>query len=221
MKNLASLCEKAADIQKKIGQKSSGQAEMVIASKYASEDQLNELVSCGFNIFGENKVQDLLKKSEAVQGSVWHFIGHLQTNKVKYIIGLVELIQSVDSIKLAKVIDKEAAKKGIRQKVLIQVNIAREETKFGILPEGLDFFVSEVLKLDNICVCGLMAMMPYRQAKDLRVYYKDLKKSFDLLKNDFSDEFKVLSAGMSNDWQIALEEGSNMLRLGSVIFAPP
>jgi pyridoxal phosphate enzyme (YggS family) len=216
---LNNLCQRAEKVKKKISLVVNEPISLVIASKYADVDQLNQLVECGFNVFGENRVQELLRKAEKVKGAKWHFIGHLQKNKVKYIIGLVELIQSVDSIKLIQEIDRQAAKKGMIQKVLIQVNIAREEVKFGILPEELELLVNETIKLNNISLKGLMAVMPYLPSERLKPYFKELKQKFDILKTGFPEgQFEYLSAGMSNDWEAAILEGSNMVRLGSVIF---
>lgn len=213
------LCLRAKEVNKKICTITNRPVNLIIASKYADSSQLKELVDCGFNVFGENRVQDLLKKAEYLTNVQWHFIGHLQKNKVKYIIGHVELIQSLDSIELARIINKEASKKGIEQKLLIQVNIAREEQKFGVLPEELDLLVKETLKLNNITIKGLMAIMPFKPVDVIRPYFKELYKKFENIKAKFpSGQFEYLSVGMSNDWEIALLEGSNMIRLGSVIF---
>lgn len=216
---MTDICQNAKEIFIRIEESSRAPATVVIASKYATSSQLNELVSCGFNVFGENRVQELMKKAQEVKGAKWHFIGHLQTNKVKYIIGTVDLIQSVDSLRLATALDKEAKKKGVVQQILIQVNVSGEKQKFGILPKGLDLLAIEVIKLNNIRLRGLMAVMPLASTEQVRPYYRELKTVFDDLKGKFpKQDIDYLSAGMSNDWQVALEEGSNMLRIGSVIF---
>lgn len=216
---MSSLCSRAKEISNQAEIIAGRDVNIVIASKYADADRLKELVRCGFKTFGENKVQDLLEKAEQVKGAEWHFIGHLQRNKVKYIIGLVKLIQSVDSFRLAEEINKESEKKDIKQEILIQVNITGEETKYGVEPKHVGSLVNEVLKLNNIRVRGLMAIMPYDEPESLRLSFKELNKLFSNIRSDLGlGELKYLSAGMSNDWKTALEEGSNMLRLGSVIF---
>ncbi len=202
-----------------------GTVKLVAISKMKSEDEIMEAYQAGHRVFGENKVQELLRKQEVLPGDIeWHMVGHLQSNKVKYIATFVHLIQSVDSLKLLKVINKEAAKNNRRIDCLLQVHIAREETKFGFsneeVVEFLDSKDREELKF--IRITGLMGMATFTDDRDLiRSEFKSLKTFFDAIKKSYFEEepsFKELSMGMSGDYTIAIEEGSTMVRIGSLIF---
>ncbi len=192
--------------------------ELVLATKTVSKDILVALARYDNYIFGENRVQELMDKYFEQPGIAWHFIGQLQTNKVKYIIDKVELIHSVDRLSLAQEIDKQAKKIGKIANVLIEINIGNEAAKGGICPDDALSFVDNVGTFDNISVKGLMSVMPNVSETELRQYYLQLKKLYDTIKQQFPDKMRYLSAGMSGDYKIAVEYGANMLRLGSAIF---
>ena len=196
---------------------------IIAVSKTKPLEDVVELSRHGVTDFGENKVQELCSKYEAIENPVrWHLIGHLQTNKVKYIVDKVALIHSVDSLKLAKQISKEAVKKQVTVPVLIQVNVAEEETKFGL--ESTDEvmeLVQETAKLPNISIQGLMTIAPFvDDPEDNRKYFRQLKQLFiDIDKKNFDNvTMKILSMGMTNDYEVAVEEGATMVRVGTGIF---
>ena len=173
------------------------------------------------SIFGENKVQEILEKYEAISNVKWHMIGHLQTNKVKYIVDKVELIHSVDSIKLANVINNEAIKKNVDVHVLIEVNIANEESKFGIDISQVEDLISEISLLSNIKIKGLMSIAPFvEDPEENRHYFRKLKEVFvDINKKNIHNvSMDILSMGMTNDYEVAIEEGSTLVRVGTGIF---
>ena len=197
---------------------------IVAVTKYFDETGIEKYYNLGLRDFGENRVQDALAKIEKLSDEVrknsrFHLIGHLQTNKVKEVVGVFELIHSVDSFKLAKVISNEAQKRGIKQKILLQVNNANEEQKFGFSPDELLDCMSDILKLPNIQTEGLMNIAPLSQDNS---YLRNLFRKIRLLKDEIELEHKVqlphLSMGMSNDYRIALEEGATMIRLGRILF---
>jgi len=195
---------------------------IVAVTKTIDADRINYAIENGVQNIGENKVQEIMTKYENIEENVsWHLIGHLQTNKVKYIIDKVALIHSVDSISLAEEISRRAEKAGLVKNILVQVNVAREDTKFGIDYEEIDGFVKQVSKLSGIRVKGLMTIAPYYEEKELaRPVFRKLKEKFDMLaKGDIPNvEMKYLSMGMTNDYKLAIEEGSNMVRIGTGIF---
>lgn len=198
---------------------------LVAVSKYHPNEAILEAYNAGQRVFGESKVQEMVAKYEALPKDIeWHFIGHLQTNKIKYMAPFVSLIHGVDSLKLLKEIDKQAAKTGRRIKCLLQIHIAEEETKFGFSPneckEMLD--QGEWRELKNIQLCGLMGMATNTDSIDqVRAEFSSLSSLFDELKSAFfaSDEaFCELSMGMSDDYPEAIEAGSTLVRVGSKIF---
>ena len=192
----------------------------VAVSKTKPTEDILKIYNLGHKDFGENKVQELeIKHSILPKDINWHMIGHLQTNKVKKIVPFISLIHSVDSIKLLKVINKESKKINKITKCLIQVNISNEENKYGFKFSDLNFLNSDFLNdYKNIELIGLMGMASYSSNK------LDIKKEFNLLNNKYMDlkndlsSFSILSMGMSNDYELALSEGSNMIRVGSKIF---
>ena len=198
--------------------------EIVAVTKYSDESMILDYYKAGLRDFGENRVQAALEKmgklpEEVVINSRFHLIGHLQTNKVKDAVGRFYLIHSVDSVKLAKTISNEAGKKGIVQKILLQVNNAHEEQKFGFEPEELYASMRELMQLPNLQILGLMNIAPLSQAEDyLRNLFKNIKHFKDRLELEFGVQLPMLSMGMSNDWQIAVEEGSTIIRLGRILF---
>lgn len=198
--------------------------EIVAVTKYSDESMILDYYKVGLRDFGENRVQAALEKmgklpEEVINNSRFHLIGHLQTNKVKDAVGRFYLIHSVDSVKLAKAISKEAGKKGIVQKILLQVNNAHEEQKFGFDPDELYASMRELMQLPNLQILGLMNIAPLSQDENyLRSLFKKIKHFKDRLELDFEVQLPELSMGMSNDWQIAVEEGSTIIRLGRILF---
>lgn len=194
---------------------------LIGVSKTQPPEKLIEAFNCGLKIFGENKVQELIQKYPLVQGAKWHFIGHLQKNKVKYIIDKVDLIHSLDSNELAEEINKRAGKINKIMPVLIQVNIGREETKSGILEEEVFDFSKQLCKYPNILVSGIMAIPPVSNNDETaRGYFNKVYNIFNEVKAYKYDNFdiKYLSMGMTGDFEIAIEEGANIIRVGTGIF---
>ncbi len=188
---------------------------LVAVSKTKTEKELLEAYECGQRIFGENKIQEMSSKFENLPKDIeWHMIGHVQTNKVKYMAPFVHTIHSVDRIKLLNEIQKQALINDRIIECLIQVRIAVEETKFGILPSELNPILEKASTYQNIKIKGLMGMASFTSNKE------QIRSEFKILANLFrlNNEFNVLSMGMSGDYSIAIEEGSNMIRVGSKIF---
>lgn len=195
---------------------------LIAVSKTKPVEVLKEAYDLGVRVFGENKVQELLDKYEALPKDVeWHMIGHLQTNKVKYLIGKVEMIHSVDSLRLAQAIEKESAKKDCVTKILIEVNVAEEESKFGIRVDEVESFLERLAEFKHVQVCGLMTIAPFvENSEENREIFKNLHKlSVDIMgKNIDNRDVDVLSMGMTNDYGVAIEEGATMVRVGTGIF---
>lgn len=191
-------------------------------SKTRTPEEINIAIDAGVTDIGENKVQEIMDKFDAVKPVKWHMIGHLQTNKVKYIIDKVSMIHSVDSYKLAAEINKRAAQHNIVMDILIQVNSAEEESKFGITTSETEALIKEILDTcENIRIKGLMCIAPYADdPEDIKIYFEDVKKQYDEFgKIDHPMlDFKYLSMGMSHDFPVAIEAGSNLVRVGSAIF---
>ena len=195
---------------------------LVAVTKNHSIEEIQPLYQLGLRVFGENRVQELMSKVDAFPTDVqWHLIGHLQTNKVKYIAPFISLIHSVDSWELLSEIDKQAAKNSRIIDVLLQVHVAQEESKFGF---SQSIFIEEVKEKDfiqwkNIRVCGIMGMASLvSDSFQIRQEFRNIKEMFDQLKPLFGPEFTEISMGMSGDYQTAIEEGSTMIRLGSILF---
>ena len=195
---------------------------LIAVSKTKPISVLQEAYDLGVRVFGENKVQELTEKYEALPKDIhWHMIGHLQTNKVKYIIDKVELIHSVDSLHLAKQIEKEAVKKGVDAQILVQVNIAQEDTKFGIDGPEVMSLVEEISKFPHVHIRGLMTSAPFvANPEENRCYFKKLHKLFvDIREKNIDNvSMDILSMGMTNDYEVAIEEGATMVRVGTGIF---
>lgn len=195
---------------------------LVAVTKLHDVDEINEAIDCGITDIGENKVQEIMNKYEHVKPVKWHLIGHLQTNKVKYIIDKVDMIHSVDSLHLAKEIDKRAKAHGITMKILVQVNSAEEESKFGATVEETRQLVLDILEqCTNIKIYGFMCIAPFEEdVDDARPFFAEVKKLYDECgKIDHERlDFQYLSMGMSNDFEVAIEEGSNLVRVGTAIF---
>ncbi len=195
---------------------------LIAVTKTVDIPRIKEVIDLGINNIGENKVQEITEKYESIKDiSKIHMIGHLQSNKVKYIIDKVELIHSVDSISLLKEINKRALKADLIANVLIQVNVADEESKFGIKIDEVDSFLKRIAQFNNVHVRGLMTIAPYAEnPNEIRFVFRALKEKFDEIKSvDYKNvQMEHLSMGMTNDYRIALEEGANMLRIGTKIF---
>jgi PLP dependent protein len=198
---------------------------LVVVSKTQSIEKIREVYNCGQRIFGENRVQELTaKQKELPQDIEWHLLGHLQTNKVKYIAPFISLIHSVDSLKLLIEINREALKNNRIINCLLEFYIASEETKFGLsFEEALDILLSkEYGNMKNIRICGVMGMASFTDDDNIiRNEFRNLKQYFNQLKKRFFDDvsyFKEISMGMSGDYHIAIEEGSNMVRIGTAVF---
>jgi len=197
---------------------------LVAVTKHRSVEEIQCVVDYGVVDLGENRVQELLDKFDQVVGEVrWHLIGHLQTNKVKYIIDKVHLIHSVDSLKLANEINIQAMKHKIVMKILIQVNVSKEESKFGINIEEIESFIDAIKDFEGLSVQGFMTMAPYTEnIEETRHVFRKLHVFYDKIKNEQSMytnvEINFLSMGMTNDYPIAIEEGSNLVRIGRGIF---
>ncbi|MBL6661320.1 MAG: YggS family pyridoxal phosphate-dependent enzyme [Crocinitomicaceae bacterium] len=198
---------------------------LVAVSKTKPPELLMEAYKVGQRHFGENKVQELVTKQEALPDDIkWHFIGHLQRNKVKYIAAFTHLIHGVDSLKLLKEINKQGVKHNRVINVLLQFHIAEEESKFGLnLSEAKELLNSESFAgLTHIRIDGVMGMATFTDNRNqIKNEFKSLKTIFDDLKNDYfnqSENFNILSMGMSGDYELAIEEGSTMVRIGSTIF---
>jgi pyridoxal phosphate enzyme (YggS family) len=191
---------------------------LVGATKMVDYQTINLAIEQGLKIIAENKVQEYREKHPFIKGAEEHFIGHLQTNKVKYLVGGVSLIQSVDSLHLAQEIGKCATKKGIVQDILVEVNVGGELSKSGFSLDNALESVKNVALIDGVCIKGLMAMLPKSQDED---YLAGLVRKMRKLYNDLicqGFDFKYLSVGMSADYRVALDNGSNMIRIGSGIF---
>ncbi|MBR3698887.1 MAG: YggS family pyridoxal phosphate-dependent enzyme [Bacteroidales bacterium] len=200
---------------------------LVAVSKTKPISDIQEAYDAGHRTFGENYPQELRDKHEALPKDIqWHFIGHLQTNKIKYIIPFVTLIHSIDSANLLEAVNKEAKKHERVADCLLQFHIAQEETKFGLdLEEARQLLESDTFKnMENIRVCGVMGMATFTDdEEEVRKEFKHLKAIFDTLKQDYfagQPQFKEISMGMSEDYPIAIEEGATLVRIGSKIFGP-
>lgn len=196
---------------------------LIAVSKTKPVELLREAYEAGARDFGENKVQELLDKIPQLPSDIrWHMIGHLQRNKVKYIVDKVCLIHSVDSLRLAEEISKEALKRNITVNILVEVNIAHEESKFGSTPEAAEQLVSEIVKLPGICVKGLMTIAPYvEDAEQNRQYFQRLRQlSVDIMAKNTDNRSvgNILSMGMTGDYSVAVEEGATCVRVGTGIF---
>lgn len=196
--------------------------ELIAVTKTVDVDRINEAIGTGISDIGENKVQELEKKYDIIGDKVnYHMIGHLQTNKVKNIIGKTKLVHSLDRISLAKELDKRSRSNDIVTDVLIQVNVAEEESKFGLEVDKVLYFIEEILDFKNIKIRGLMTIAPY--TTDTMLLRNVFRTLFSLKENIINRHYNnlsmdYLSMGMTNDYELAIEEGSNIVRIGSAIF---
>ena len=213
-KHICEACERAG--------RSRDEVTLIAVSKTKPVSMIEELLPGGTRDFGENKVQELVDKYEVLPKDIhWHLIGHLQRNKVKYVVDKACLIHSVDSMRLAETISEEGVKKGVTVPVLIEVNVAGEESKFGVTLEETEGLVREIAKLPSIQIKGLMTIAPYGEdPEENRVHFSRLKQLSVDIKNKNIDNVSmdVLSMGMTGDYQVAIEEGATMVRVGTGIF---
>lgn len=219
--NLEQIKERIALAAKRVGRNPEDIQLIAVSKTYPASD-IEKAISYGCSDFGENKVQELVGKIEAIEAPVnWHLIGHLQTNKVKYIVGKTKLIHSVDSLKLAKEIEKQSAKHNVVTKILIEVNVGEEASKDGILINEVIPLVKEISSLPHVKVEGLMTVAPFvEDAEENRTIFRKLYDlSVDIQKQKFDNiSMNVLSMGMSNDFEVAVEEGATHVRIGTAIF---
>lgn len=196
---------------------------ILAATKNRIVREIRDAIEAGVRVAGENRVQELLSKQADLGSAVeWHFIGHLQRNKVKKIVGAVELIHSVDGLELASEVARRAMHMGIRQKVLVQVNVAGEESKFGLEPAGAATLLEEIGGIEGLELLGLSTIAPLvDDPEEVRWVFRDLKELGAQLEIEFDGfECRELSMGMTNDYEVAVEEGSTIVRIGSAIFGP-
>ena len=212
--NIKNACDKAGRNKEDVT--------LIAVSKTKPVEMLQEIYDAGCRDFGENKVQEIMDKYDKLPSDIrWHMIGHLQTNKVKYIVDKVYMIHSVDSMKLAKEISKEALKKNVTVKILLEVNVAKEESKFGMMSEEVKNFYKEVIDLPGLEVCGLMTIAPYvENAEENRQYFVNLKQLVVDIADEKTDNKSIgeLSMGMTGDYEVAVEEGATYVRVGTGIF---
>lgn len=195
--------------------------QLVAVTKMVPVDQLGEAVACGIKVFGENRVQDWLAKYEVLGDQVeWHLIGHLQQNKAKYLAGKIGLVHSLDSLRLAQQLDRLSAVQGRPWRALVQVNVSGETTKYGLKPDELPDLLDAIRRLPGLDVCGLMTIAPNVQnPEETRPVFRNLR----LLRSEMAQarpwlNLQHLSMGMSNDFEIAVEEGATLVRVGSALF---
>lgn len=194
---------------------------LVAVSKELDVERFKEIIPFGLKVFGENRVQDFLKKFDAVDADLeWHIIGHLQRNKARALVGKVSLIHSLDSLNLAATLNRLSEIQGYPWQVLVQVNVAGEDTKFGLHPSALSSFLDEIREMSGLKVWGLMTIAPYcKDPEEARPIFRRLRE----LKEEMSRtkpwlELRHLSMGMSNDFEVAVEEGATLVRVGSTLF---
>lgn len=212
--NIIKACEKSGRNPKDVC--------LIAVSKTKPKEMLMEIYDCKIRHFGENYVQEMIDKVDSLpEDIVWHMIGHLQRNKVKYVVGRAAMIHSVDSMRLAEAISNESIKKNLISDILVEVNVAGEENKFGLKPEEVENFVKDIASLKGIRVRGLMTSAPYvANPEENRIYFRQLKQlCVDInAKNIDNINMDVLSMGMTNDYTVAIEEGATHIRVGTAIF---
>lgn len=195
---------------------------LIAVSKTRTGEEINQAAKAGARVFGENKPQELKEKADTLSKEYqWHMIGHLQTNKIKYIIERACLIHSVDSYKLAEAINKEAQKKNLIADILVQVNIASEDSKFGLEFDEVEALIRQIAALENLHIKGLMTVPPFvENPEDNRIHFQKMRQLFIDIKEKNIDnvDMSELSMGMTGDFEVAIEEGATMVRVGTGIF---
>lgn len=218
--NLKSVKERISRAEEKSGRQN-GSVTLIAVSKTYPPELINEAIENGVTDIGENRVQEIMEKYDKVKSVRWHLIGHLQKNKVKYIIDKIELIHSVDSLALAEEINKQAKKIGKIQEILLEINVSGEESKFGLTPKDCLAAAEEISKLENVRIRGLMTVAPNTDDEELlRSVFSGLKQISLDIKENLADtiDMSILSMGMTNDFPIAIECGATMVRVGTGIF---
>lgn len=219
--NLSKVEKKIKDACERSG-RDSKEVTLIAVSKTKPVEMIEEAIAAGKREFGENKAQEMKEKSEILPDNLtWHFIGHLQTNKVKYVVGRAALIHSVDSLHLAEAIEKESAKKGVISQILIEVNVAQEDSKFGLKLEETEQLIREIAILPHVHINGLMTIAPFvENPEENREIFRQLRKlSVDINRKNIDNiDMNVLSMGMTNDYEVAVEEGATHVRVGTGIF---
>ncbi len=225
------MCNRIENIEKRVKDacrrsgRDPARVTVVAVSKRKPASMVRELYQCGQRVFGENYVQEGVEKVKALSDLSeikWHFIGHLQRNKAKLAVSNFDWIQTVDSVRLAKSLNRHAAEQGTVLNVLVQVNIGREESKFGLMPETVPEFLDPVSSLSNICVRGLMTIHPFSASKEAaRKWFRQMAALRAELAKTFPQlDLSELSMGMSNDFDVAIEEGATIVRIGTALFGP-
>lgn len=222
------ICENLKEVEAKIeaackrAGRDRSEVTLIAVSKTKPVEMLEEAYGIGIREFGENKVQEMMDKYEVMPKDIhWHMIGHLQRNKVKYLMGKAALIHSVDSLRLAEEISAQSVKHEVTTDILIEVNIAGEETKFGTDREEAIALVEAAAKLPNIHICGLMTIAPLLEnSEDNRKYFQQIRQlSVDIKEKNIDNvDMRILSMGMTGDYEVAIEEGATMVRVGTGIF---
>ena len=222
------ICENLKEVEAKIeaackrAGRDRSEVTLIAVSKTKPVEMLEEAYGTGIREFGENKVQEMMDKYEVMPKDIhWHMIGHLQRNKVKYLMGKAALIHSVDSLRLAEEISAQSVKHEVTTDILIEVNIAGEETKFGTDREEAIALVEAAAKLPNIHICGLMTIAPFvENSEDNRKYFQQIRQlSVDIKEKNIDNvDMRILSMGMTGDYEVAIEEGATMVRVGTGIF---
>ena len=217
--NIAEVKSKIAAAAARAG-RNAGDVELLIVSKTFAAEIVREAVDAGHRLFGENRVQELLSKQPLLPASLrWHLIGHLQSNKIRKVLPVVEAVQGVDSLELARDINRVAAELGLFPKVYLEVNVAAEASKFGFAPSALEAQIEDLFQLDRLEIQGLMCIPPPApNTEDSRKYFVFLREFRDKLEKQTGAPFPALSMGMSHDYETAVEEGATLVRVGSAVF---
>ena len=225
------MCEQLEEIKKRVSQaceragRDPAAVTIVAVSKKKPAEMVRRLYDCGHRVFGENYVQEGIEKIEALSDLndiTWHFIGHLQRNKAKLAVSKFQWVQTVDSVRLAKALNRHAAEQGKILNVLVQVNIGKEESKYGLVPEDVPEFLKAVFSLSHIRIRGLMTIHPFSVSKEeSRTWFRQMAELRDHLSMAFPQiDLSELSMGMSNDFDVAIEEGATIVRIGTALFGP-
>ena len=217
--NIQEILGEIAQSARKAGRKPE-EVQLLVVSKTVGAERIQQAMDAGLNAFGENRVQEWKEKYEILPKNIsWHIIGRLQKNKIKYIINKIELLHSLCALETAQEIERLSAREGVQTSCLVQVNIGREESKAGIEQEELERFLEQLQGFSHIKVQGLMAIAPFAEnPEDVRCYFAKMRELYEKMPNEGNLERKFLSMGMSGDYKIAVEEGANIVRVGSKIF---
>ncbi len=219
--NLRRVRERIARAAARAGRDPAGVG-LVVVSKGRTVAEIREVLAAGHRVLGENRAQELREKMSSIAEDVeWHFVGHLQTNKVNMVVGKVRLIHSLDSLKLAEAVSSRACRLGTVQEVLVQVNISGEDSKFGVAPEEARGLLERLVELPGLRVRGLMTIAPlWAEGEEARPYFRRLRELRDELKEAFpAVDLSCLSMGMTQDYEVAVEEGADLVRVGTAVFS--